>query len=83
MRDPRFGPCAEVKRVVLVPLSDRMRMSPQETGGTIALGRKAAQPAHFIDLQVSEYPMMMVHAVARCEQAKEKKHIADADAVPL
>jgi hypothetical protein len=60
-----------------------MRMLPQEAFGIIALGRLAAQSANFFHFQVAKYPMMAVAAVARCEQAEEKKHIADADTVPF
>src|SRR5712691_3195315 len=60
-----------------------MRMSPQESLGVVALGRSAAKPAHFIDFQISKYPMMAILAVARSEQAEEKKHVADADTVFL
>jgi hypothetical protein len=43
----------------------------------------APKSAHFIYFQVSKYPMMTVPTVRRSEQAEEKKHIADADTVPL
>ena len=83
MLSPRFAPRAEIKRVVLIPLADCMRMSAQESFWIVTLGGMAAQSAHFIDFHVSEYPMMAVLAVGRRKQAEEKKHIADADAVPL
>ena len=58
-------------------------MLAQETFGTVALVRSAAYSANFFHFQVAKYPMMAVPAVARCEQAEEKKYIADADTVPF
>src|SRR5437764_578930 len=60
-----------------------MRMSSQESFGIVALGRSAAKAAHFIDFQVSKYPMMAIPAITRSEQTEEKKHVADADTIPL
>jgi hypothetical protein len=58
-------------------------MPPKESFGIVALGRSAAKPAHFVDFQVSKYTMVAVPAIERSEQAEEKKHVADANAVPL
>src|SRR5437868_517987 len=83
MRGPRLGARAEVKRVVLVPLPDRVRMAADESFGIVALRRSAAKPADFIDFQVSKYAVMAVPAVEQSEQAEEQKHVADADIVLL
>jgi len=68
MSRPRFRPCAEIKRVVLIPLAYCVRMSSLKALGVIFLGRSAANSAHFIDFQVSKYPMMAIPTVLRSEQ---------------
>jgi len=58
-----------------------MRMSPQKSFGIVIFGGAASQSANFIDFQVSEYPVMTIPAIVRCEQTKKKKHVANADAI--
>jgi hypothetical protein len=58
-------------------------MLAHESFGIVALRRSASKPADFIDFQISKYSMVAVPTVERSEQAEEKKHVADADTVPL
>ncbi len=64
---PRPRPEAEVERVILVPLADRVRVPPREPFGVVAPGRAAAKVPNFIDLHVPKYPMVAIPAVARSE----------------
>lgn len=58
-------------------------MSPLKALGVIFLGRSAANSAHFIDFQVSKYPMMAIPTVLRSKQAEEKEHVTHANAIPV
>ncbi len=83
MCSPRLGAEAEVKRVVLVPLSDRMWMPPDQAFKISVLGRSGTKPPHFIHLHIAEYTMMAILAFQRSEQAEEKEYVADTDTIPL
>ena len=71
----------KVKRVVLVPHSNGMGMSPLETLRAVTFGWVYTQVAYLIDYQVSEYPMMTVLAVVGCKKTEEKKHVTDTNRV--
>ena len=83
MCSPRPGSRAEVKGIVLVPLSNCMRMTPKEAFGIVGIGRSAPKTAYFIDLQIAEYTMMSVVPFGRSEQAEEEKHVTYPDTVAL
>lgn len=79
----RLGPYAEIECIVLIPLSNRMRMPAEESIRMVALGRSAAKVTNFVNFQVSEYAMVAAPAIRRSEQAKKEKYVADTDTVSL
>jgi hypothetical protein len=79
----RFDPEPKIDCVVVLPVSDRMRMAPWKSLWIVVLRRLSTKLSNLLDLQVSKDSVVAVLAIGGSEQPEEKKYIANTDAISI